>query len=227
MTKAFPLCLVAGLLAVLPVRADLVYGNLGPSGTDGLDTDNSTVTGTTWYALGFKTPTSGGMLYLQTIQLGLSVTSGSSGILMQLFSDAANQPTGAALVSINTTVTTVAPTLYNFALTTPLQLSNNSTYWVVTSDNDGGTPILWNWDAVNGWPTAQNGSGYSAPTPVILRSTNSGVNWADRSSLSYVSMNLIATGPAPIPEPGTWAAAALLVGAAGYVRWRRRAPLKS
>ena len=27
---------------------------------------------------------------------------------------------------------------------------------------------------------------------------------------------------APIPEPGTWAAAALLVGAAGYVRWRRR-----
>jgi fibronectin-binding autotransporter adhesin len=29
-------------------------------------------------------------------------------------------------------------------------------------------------------------------------------------------------GPEPIPEPGTWAAAALLAGAAGYVRWRRR-----
>jgi hypothetical protein len=25
-----------------------------------------------------------------------------------------------------------------------------------------------------------------------------------------------------VPEPGTWAAAALLVGAAGYVRWRKR-----
>jgi MYXO-CTERM domain-containing protein len=25
-----------------------------------------------------------------------------------------------------------------------------------------------------------------------------------------------------IPEPGTWAAAVLLAGAAGYVRWRRR-----
>jgi hypothetical protein len=25
-----------------------------------------------------------------------------------------------------------------------------------------------------------------------------------------------------VPEPGTWAAAALLAGAAGYVRWRRR-----
>lgn len=31
-------------------------------------------------------------------------------------------------------------------------------------------------------------------------------------------------GSEPIPEPGTWAAAALLAGAAGYVRWRRRKP---
>ena len=41
------------------------------------------------------------------------------------------------------------------------------------------------------------------------------------------SLNLLFTpggspGPSPVPEPGTWAAAALLAGAAGYVRWRRR-----
>ncbi len=29
-------------------------------------------------------------------------------------------------------------------------------------------------------------------------------------------------GPAPIPEPGTWAAAALLLGGAAYARWRKR-----
>ena len=29
-------------------------------------------------------------------------------------------------------------------------------------------------------------------------------------------------GPAPIPEPGTWAAAALLAGGAAYARWRKR-----
>jgi len=29
-------------------------------------------------------------------------------------------------------------------------------------------------------------------------------------------------GPEPIPEPGTWAAAALLVGGAALMRWRRR-----
>lgn len=31
-----------------------------------------------------------------------------------------------------------------------------------------------------------------------------------------------AGGPAAVPEPGTWAAAALLVGGAAFVRWRRR-----
>lgn len=35
-----------------------------------------------------------------------------------------------------------------------------------------------------------------------------------------VTLN-IGAGPEPIPEPGTWAAAVLLVGAA-FVRWRRR-----
>lgn len=29
-------------------------------------------------------------------------------------------------------------------------------------------------------------------------------------------------GPAPIPEPGTWAAAALLAGGAAFARWRKR-----
>ncbi|MFM7375111.1 MAG: PEP-CTERM sorting domain-containing protein, partial [Chthoniobacterales bacterium] len=40
------------------------------------------------------------------------------------------------------------------------------------------------------------------------------------------SLNLLFTpsgpGPSPVPEPGTWAAAAMLAGAAGYMRWRRR-----
>jgi hypothetical protein len=29
-------------------------------------------------------------------------------------------------------------------------------------------------------------------------------------------------GPAAVPEPGTWAAAALLAGGAAFVRWRKR-----
>ena len=36
------------------------------------------------------------------------------------------------------------------------------------------------------------------------------------------SLYLTYTGGSAVPEPGTWAAAALLAGAAGFVRWRRR-----
>ena len=36
-------------------------------------------------------------------------------------------------------------------------------------------------------------------------------------------MNFATTAPAAVPEPGTWAAAALLAGGAGFMRWRKRA----
>jgi hypothetical protein len=40
-------------------------------------------------------------------------------------------------------------------------------------------------------------------------------------------LNLVFTaaggpGPSPVPEPGTWAAAALLAGGAAFMRWRKR-----
>lgn len=45
---------------------------------------------------------------------------------------------------------------------------------------------------------------------------------ADDNDLNILFRAGSGPGPEPIPEPGTWAAAALLAGAAGYVRWRRR-----
>jgi hypothetical protein len=41
-----------------------------------------------------------------------------------------------------------------------------------------------------------------------------------------VMANVQVTSAAPIPEPGTWAAAALLVGGAAFLRWRKRAVQK-
>jgi len=37
-----------------------------------------------------------------------------------------------------------------------------------------------------------------------------------------LNLVFIAAGGAPVPEPGTWAAAALLVGGAAFMRWRKR-----
>ena len=39
-----------------------------------------------------------------------------------------------------------------------------------------------------------------------------------------VTLNIGAV-PSPVPEPGTWAAAALLAGTAGFIRWRKRAKI--
>jgi hypothetical protein len=49
------------------------------------------------------------------------------------------------------------------------------------------------------------------------------IDWAYESTPNAAILAGAGPGPAAVPEPGTWAAAALLVGGAGYVRWRKRA----
>jgi autotransporter-associated beta strand protein len=52
-----------------------------------------------------------------------------------------------------------------------------------------------------------------------------GGSFSIAQSLDGKDLNLVftAAGGAPVPEPGTWAAAALLVGGAAFMRWRKRA----
>lgn len=72
---------------------------------------------------------------------------------------------------------------------------------------------------------------YVLGTPMAATATYSGQSFASLGITegTYVwswagdSVTLnIGGGPEPVPEPGTWAAAALLVGGAAFVRWRRR-----
>jgi len=44
-------------------------------------------------------------------------------------------------------------------------------------------------------------------------------SWAGDS----ITLNIGSVAPSPVPEPGTWAAAALLAGGATFMRWRKRA----
>jgi hypothetical protein len=52
-----------------------------------------------------------------------------------------------------------------------------------------------------------------------------GGSFSIAQSLDGKDLNLVftAAGGAAVPEPGTWAAAALLVGGAAFLRWRKRA----
>jgi formylglycine-generating enzyme required for sulfatase activity len=79
------------------------------------------------------------------------------------------------------------------------------------------------YDGVNNSPTedrAFNG-GYFAESEYWMRSSSRALLRPDfgNGGIGF----RVASGPAAVPEPGTWAAAALLVGGAAFMRWRKRA----
>jgi hypothetical protein len=77
--------------------------------------------------------------------------------------------------------------------------------------------------------------GYTSGTPISGSMTfenetlaSMGINVGDGimnatfSSGDTLTVNATGGDPAPVPEPGTWAAAALLASGAAFARWRRR-----
>jgi hypothetical protein len=143
---------------------------------------------------------------------------------VQIFADSSGQPSGSPLATITGFVNSNTPALYTFTPVSPLLLASDSIYWIVVSDPDAGQQYNWvyNDDAVS--PTGYNASGYIWPEGGTLRSVNSGTSWTDRSGNfeRSASFYLNASAPAAVPEPGTWAAAALLAGGAAFMRWRKR-----
>jgi hypothetical protein len=222
--KSTLLSVAAASFLLADARAVIVFGNLGSSGTGLLDTASQQITSTTWLAQGFTTPVSGGLLNLESIVLGLSVNAGSTDTRVQLFANSGGLPSGSALATVVGSVASNTPALYTFTLASPYLLSSGTTYWIVVSDPDIGDQYNWvfNNDEVN--PSGQNSSGYLWPSAGTLRTTDGGLNWTDRSAFSQsdAAFYLNASAPAAVPEPGTWAAAALLVGGAAYARWRKR-----
>ena len=70
---------------------------------------------------------------------------------------------------------------------------------------------------------------------IALSSFTGSINWNSINFISFAGGNVAeldlslsapftmeTTMMPPVPEPGTWAAAALLAGVAGYIHWRRR-----
>jgi len=222
--KSTLLSVAAASFLLADARAVIVFGNLGSSGTGLLDTASQQITSTTWLAQGFTTPVSGGLLNLESIVLGLSVNSGSTDTRVQLFANSGSLPSGSALATVVGSVASNTPALYTFTLASPYLLSSGTTYWIVVSDPDVGDQYNWvfNNDEIN--PSGQNSSGYLWPSAGTLRTIDGGLNWTDRSAFSQsdAAFYLNASAPAAVPEPGTWAAAALLVGGAAFARWRKR-----
>lgn len=69
--------------------------------------------------------------------------------------------------------------------------------------------------------TAEGGNDFAVDSLYFGLSTNSPSFVSDPTGNAINSVGAI-TGGAAVPEPGTWAAAALLAGGATFLRWRRR-----
>ena len=175
-------------------------------------------------AQGFNTGTSS-ILQLQSVTLGLfAVSTGTTPITISIFSGVSSGPNTVPGSALFTSASTLVgnKNKYTFSFNNAL-LQANTTYFVVP---DGG--VSWYYNTGNpAAPVGQNNSNYTYAGTWEITDTNAltpvGL-WETAESQRY-SLSVNAT--TPVPEPGTWAAAALLVGAAGYVRWRKRAGLKS
>ena len=83
--------------------------------------------------------------------------------------------------------------------------------------NAGGGDFYYGWAEV----TTQAGFIFSPPYMGTVDVTVTGFAFEDQVNTA-INAGDQGGGPAPVPEPGTWAAAALLAGGATYLRWRRR-----
>jgi hypothetical protein len=213
----------AGIATAEPVT-DVVFGNLGSSGTNAVDTGDTALVGSSTqgqlgnaYAVAFKTGTDASFLQLQSITMGFSDVEPYSTALLTVVQDNAGQPTGTQVASASKLLGSTG--LFTFSLGS-VTLSPNSTYWVTLAAQNAGDPNQFNWlrNVAADSFTGQNGSGYDVPGAIFVRRSLNGGEWNNfTGSGGALSMSVQA-----VPEPSTYALAALGLGVAGFVRARRR-----
>jgi len=219
MKKTIAAVVISAVAAVGSANAAIVFGNLGASGSDAIRNSggHSLSTGI-WRAIGFTTDAIN--LVLNSATIGLeTTTAGSADIRLDLYSNNSGAP-GSSLFDTSLTLagnTAVAPVTFSLNQT----LTAGTTYFIVAQQTGGSATVFWRAPVAPGAsPTALNGSGWSNLRASTAQSSlNSGGSWAATGSGAAAAISLDAS---PIPEPGTWAAMAILAGGAAFAGWRRR-----
>lgn len=208
---------IALALSAAPARAAIIlFDNLAagsPNGSFG-------VSNSQWSAQSFSTTSSG--LILSEVALRLWNQNGTSGNFeLQVWDalGASGRPGAQVGLAIYTGLAENLGSVYGSLLTVSglnFTLVPDTTYYMVAAgtslaDVPGGRgprPGTLYWDATN----VLNSDAYNT--------SNSGVSWNGPYSQNLYLK--VTAASAAVPEPGTWGAAALLVGGAAFARWRKR-----
>ena len=210
--------LAAAFFAASTSHAVIVFGNLGADGS-GLLSDSGSDFGPSAVSLkilaqGFTTGSDPDFLTIQSVSIGAFFDNfATASRTLSIYSNSGGNPGSVVATSGATTIG--AKGLYTFSFSS-LNLSASTSYWVVPQFNAD-----WFWylnDAVE-QPVGLNSSGYSY---LGTKRSNNDITGTWNNVILPYSLTITAGSGAPIPEPGTWAAAALLVGGAAFARWRKR-----
>jgi hypothetical protein len=191
----------AGIATAAPIT-NVVFGNLETSGTGAITNTNTDVGPTAGFNIAQSFTAASPNLNVASITLGL-FGDGAISTTVGIFSDNSGEPAAAPLFT-SSAVTVGAKGLYSFGFS-GATLTAGLNYWVYPLADVS-------WYTASTVPVAQNSSGYA----YNATEENDGSGWVPAGSNRY-SISVSA-----VPEPSTYALAAVGLGVAGFVRARRR-----
>ena len=205
---------VGMIAAALPTlaRADVVFGNLGASGTGALSNTSTEFGPDAGRSLAQGFTAASPNLKVTSIALGL-IGTGTVPAYVDIYADVSGQPAASPLSS-SSVINVGAKGTYAFSFF-DANLTQGSNYWVIPQLEGS-----WFLNSPGSTPTAQNSSGYIY-TSTLERLTFG--SWQEAPSNRYG----ISVTASPIPEidpAGFGSVAALITGTLGLIERRRLKP---
>lgn len=202
--------LATALTACSVAHADVVFGNLGASGTGSLGGTNTDYgpadTVETKLAQGFTVGSGASLLQVQSITLGLfydNFTTASRTV--SIYSNVSGEPGTSLFTSAPTTVGSNAKYTFNFSGAT---LTPGSSYWIVPEG-----PASWYFNNPATAPVEQNGSGFTYLGTKRLDFADQ--IWLDQG-FTFYSTSVVA-----VPEPPAIVLSGIGIASALYAMRRR------